>query len=73
MDEQTSTKPKPHPEVEVQLSGEDGNAYAIIGAVAKGLRRAGHPEDATRWNTWAMQSESYDQLLRRAMRTVTVL
>ena len=32
----------PHfPELEVQLSGEDGNAYAIMGRVTKAMRRYG--------------------------------
>jgi hypothetical protein len=27
------------PDVEVQLSGEDGNAYAVLGRVSRALRR----------------------------------
>jgi hypothetical protein len=29
-------------DVEVKLTGSDGNAFAIMGKVAKALRRAGH-------------------------------
>ncbi len=29
-----------YPEIEVQLVGNDGNAFAIMGAVSKALRRA---------------------------------
>ena len=29
------------PEIEVQLSGNDGNAFAILGNVSKAMRRAG--------------------------------
>lgn len=68
-----TTTPTPHPEVEVQLSGRDGNAFAIIGAVERGLTRAGYTNDATLWTFWSMEAGSYDELLRRAMQTVTVL
>lgn len=61
-----------HDDVEVQLTGENGNAFAIIGAVSRGLKRAGYREDAARWVTEAMDSESYDALLALAMRTVVV-
>jgi hypothetical protein len=33
-----------YPEVRVQLSGEDGNVFAILGAVRRGLIRAEIPE-----------------------------
>jgi hypothetical protein len=38
MNIETSVK---YPDVFVQLSGRDGNAYAILGAVRSALRRAG--------------------------------
>ena len=34
-----------HPEVVVQLSGEDGNAFAVMGAVSKALRAAGYGDE----------------------------
>lgn len=34
-----------HPEVEVQLIGEDGNAFAILGQVTRALREAEVPAD----------------------------
>jgi hypothetical protein len=68
-----NTTPTPHPEVEVKLTGRDGNAFAIIGAVERGLRQAGFTDDSTRWAFWAQESGSYDELLQRAMKTVTVL
>jgi hypothetical protein len=40
--------PKPqirHPEVQVRLTGIDGNAYAILGAVRTALRAAGHTDE----------------------------
>lgn len=39
-----------HPDVEVELVGHDGNAFAILGAVSKALRRAGTARTPTR--TW---------------------
>ncbi|WP_435245096.1 hypothetical protein [Streptomyces tendae] len=59
-----------HPEVTVQLSGEDGNAYHLIGLVTRALRQAGHREAASEFTRDAMQSESHDDLLQLIMRTV---
>ena len=60
------------PEVEVQLSGEDGNAFAIIGSVAKAMRRAGlSKEDVNEFQQTAMSGD-YDNVLQTAMKTVTV-
>lgn len=61
------------PEVEVQLSGSDGNAFAIIGAVSKVLRSEVSPEAAKEFSAEAMESESYDDLLQLVMSTVEVV
>lgn len=61
-----------YPDVHVQLSGEDGNAFAIIGRVTKALKRAGHKDAATEFANEAMRQPSYDHLLRLAMKTVDV-
>lgn len=63
----TPTKPN---EVIVQLTGEDGNAFAIIGAVSKALRKAGFGTEAKNWSQAAMACGSYDDLLALAMDTV---
>jgi len=34
-----------YPEIEVQLTGEDGNAFAILGRVRRELRRGGVDAD----------------------------
>jgi hypothetical protein len=39
-----STQPR-YPNVQVQLSGEDGNAFAILGRTAAALRAAGIPQE----------------------------
>lgn len=60
------------PDVSVQLTGADGNAFAIIGRVAAALTRAWHREEADQFVHDAMDCESYDALLQFAMRTVEV-
>ena len=50
----------------VQLSGNDGNAYYVIGSCAKAAKKAGWPEE--KWETVKaeMKSGDYDNLLRVA-------
>jgi hypothetical protein len=61
-----------HPEVEVQLVGNDGNAFAILGTVSKALRRAGvSAEEVSDFNAEATSGD-YDHLLQTAMRWVNV-
>jgi len=61
-----------YPDVSVQLSGQDGNAFGIIGSVSRALRRAGHREAAETFSREAVDSPSYDALIQLAMRTVDV-
>ena len=61
-----------YPDVKVQLSGEDGNAFAIIGRISQELRRAGYREAAKEWQGEAVQADSYDALLRKDMSWVEV-
>lgn len=50
--------------VHVQLSGEDGNAFSIIGRVSKTLREAGIPnEEIDNYRAEAMKG-TYEDLLR---------
>jgi hypothetical protein len=58
-----------YPDVEVQLSGQDGNAFAILGAVRKALRKAGH--DTSEFMAEATSGD-YDHLLQTCMKYVTV-
>lgn len=66
-----TTTPK-YPDIEVQLSGHDGNAFAIMGAVSKAMRRAGVPKKEVDAYLTESQSGDYDHLLQTAMRTVSV-
>ena len=62
-----------YPEVEVQLLGEDGNAFAIIGNVTKAMRESGIPKvEIDKYRNEAM-SGNYNKLLRVTMQTVNVL
>lgn len=60
------SKPR-YPHVTVQLSGEDGNAFAIIGRVAQALRRAGvGAKEVDEFRSQAMLSD-YDNVLSTCM------
>ena len=61
-----------YPEVEVELVGQDGNAFAIMGAVSKALKRADVPKDEVDECLKEMTSGDYDHLLQTAMRWVNV-
>lgn len=59
-----------HPEVHVQLSGEDGNGFAIIGRATRAMERAGVPETEIEEFRSEAMSGDYDHLLRTVMRWV---
>jgi hypothetical protein len=59
------------PDVQVQLTGEDGNAFVIIGRVSNALKRAGHREAASEFMTEAMSGD-YDHVLQTCMAYVDV-
>jgi hypothetical protein len=61
-----------HPEIEVQLTGEDGNAFAILGKVQRALRRAGVPEDECKQFVTEATAGDYNNLLRVCMQWVEV-
>lgn len=67
------TPPDPkYPEIEVQLTGEDGNAFFIIGRVSAALKRAGVPQaERTAFQKEAMSGD-YNNVLRTAMAWVSV-
>ena len=62
-----------YPEITVQLTGNDGNAFAIMGAVRRALKRAKVSADEIAEYTKQSTSGDYDNLLRVAMSWVTVL
>lgn len=52
----------------VQLSGEDGNAFAIIGRCSKALKNAGLTVEADSFREKCFAATSYDEVLQLAMR-----
>ena len=58
--------------VEVQLSGNDGNAFAIMGAVKSALKKAGASNEELDQYLSDSMSGDYDNLLRVAMEWVEV-
>jgi hypothetical protein len=60
------TQPR-YPQVEVQLSGEDGNAFAILGRTAAALRHAGVPHEQVDAFFAEATSGDYDHLLQTTM------
>jgi hypothetical protein len=61
-----------YPEVEVQLVGTDGDAYAILGSVKKALKAAGVPAaDVTEYFDEATSGD-YDHLLQTTIKWVNV-
>ena len=61
-----------YPEVEVEIIGQDGNAFAILGAVSKAMKRANIPKDKIDECMTEMRSGDYDHLLQTAMKWVNV-
>lgn len=58
-----------HPDVVVQLTGHDGNAFAILGTVSRALKTAGI--DPAEYQAEATAGD-YDHLLQTTMAWVTV-
>lgn len=61
-----------YPDVKVELTGHDGNAFAILGAVARGLKRAGHADAVVEFTAEAVSGD-YEHLLQTTMRWVVVV
>lgn len=59
-----------HPHVTVQLTGEDGNVFAIIGRVTREMKKHGLREEADAFAREAMSQSSYDDVLALCMDTV---
>jgi|APIni6443716594_1056825.scaffolds.fasta_scaffold305225_2 hypothetical protein len=62
----------PKYDVEVQLVGNDGNAFAIMGAVKSALKKAGASKEELDQYLADSMSGDYDNLLRVAMEWVEV-
>ncbi len=61
-----------YPDISVELIGQNGNAFAIIGAVSKALRRAEVSQAEIILFQKEAMSGNYDHLLQTCMRWVEV-
>jgi len=68
----TTDSPPDFPFITVQLTGTDGNVFAIIAKVSTALRRAGYSDSANEFRVTAMACQSYDAVLQLVMETVEV-
>jgi hypothetical protein len=58
--------------ITVQLTGNDGNAFAIMASVSRALKDHGVDREEVNTFTQEAMSGDYDNLLRTAMRWVEV-
>ena len=65
-------KAMPKTNIKVQLTGQDGNAFAIMGKVTKALRSNGHKNLVKEYQDEAMSGD-YNNLLRVTMNYVEVI
>lgn len=61
-----------YPKVKIQLSGEDGNVFSIIGRCTRAARRAGVSKEEISTFTTEIMSGNYDHALQTVMRWFTV-
>ena len=62
-----------YPDITVQLTGTDGNAWVLVGQVAGALKMGGvSREQVSEFCTNAFDAPSYDDLLTYLMETVNV-
>ena len=59
--------------VEVELVGQDGNVFTVVGRVSRALKRAGLPDVAKEYREQATACKSYDAVLRLTMSVVEVV
>mgnify|MGYP001607778281 CR=1 FL=1 len=60
-----------YPEIEVQLTGEDSNAFSIMGRVTKAMRKAKVPSDEITKFTEECMRGDYNNLLQTCTEWVT--
>ena len=58
--------------ISVELTGQDGNAFAIIANVSSALRKGGAPDSDIGEYQKESMSGDYDNLLQTAMKWVNV-
>jgi len=61
-----------YPDITVELVGQDGNAFAILGRVQREMRRGGVPGSDIEAFVAEATKGNYDELLTTVMRWVNV-
>lgn len=61
-----------YPDVHVEISGQDGNAFMIIGRTRSAMRRGGVPDEKIDEFSREAGSGNYDHVLQTVMRWVNV-
>lgn len=61
-----------NPKPIVELIGEDGNIFNLVGKCSKALKRAGLPEQARKMQDEIFACKNYDAALRILMKYVEV-
>lgn len=61
-----------YPHITVQLVGTDGNAFAVMGAIGKALKRAKCTQEQVDEFYTEARSGDYDHLLQTCMKYVNV-
>lgn len=56
----------------VQLTGQDGNVFNLIGIVTKEMKRNGYSDQVKEFTDYIFDSGSYDEALQRIMEWVMV-
>lgn len=69
----TQEQDGPKFDVEVQLTGTDGNAFSIIGNVTRALKKAGASAEQVKEFSDQAMSGDYNNVLQTAMRWVRVV
>lgn len=67
-----STDDPIYPNIEVELSEQDGNAFAILSRTARALTRGGVSKEQVNQYRHEATSGDYDHLLATTMKWVTV-
>ncbi len=62
-----------YPDIEVQLTGNDGNAFAVLGNVKREMRTNGVPQEVIDEFLSEAMSGDYDHLLQTCMKWVSVV
>jgi hypothetical protein len=65
---QTPMATPKYPHIKVRLSGQDGNAFTMLGACRRAAERAGLPPEEVKAFTEEATARDHDHLLQTAMR-----